>query len=82
MYTYIHNIYVHILYIICNYVCVLYINTQILSVQTEEECLKIVEELMVKQEQIKEVLATQSSNIEKIHIQIEEERKKVLAVDR
>jgi structural maintenance of chromosome 1 len=37
---------------------------------------------MVKQEQIKEVLATQSSNIEKIHIQIEEERKKVLAVDR
>lgn len=62
--------------------CVLYINTQILSVQTEEECLKIVEELMVKQEQIKEVLATQSSNIEKIHIQIEEERKKVLAVDR
>ncbi|EDL04440.1 structural maintenance of chromosomes protein 1B [Mus musculus] len=50
--------------------------------KTEEECLKIVEELMVKQEQIKEVLATQSSNIEKIHIQIEEERKKVLAVDR
>ncbi|XP_032746792.1 structural maintenance of chromosomes protein 1B [Rattus rattus] len=50
--------------------------------KTEEECLKIVEELMVKQEQVKEVLATQSSNIEKIHIQIEEERKKFLAVDR
>ncbi|XP_021072664.1 structural maintenance of chromosomes protein 1B [Mus pahari] len=50
--------------------------------KTEEECLKIVEELMVKQEQIKEVLATQNSNIEKLHIQIEEERKKFLAVDR
>ncbi|XP_031207586.1 structural maintenance of chromosomes protein 1B isoform X2 [Mastomys coucha] len=50
--------------------------------KTEEECLKIVEELMVKQEQVKEVLATQSSNIEKVHIQIEEERKKFLTVDR
>ncbi|XP_034372640.1 structural maintenance of chromosomes protein 1B [Arvicanthis niloticus] len=48
----------------------------------EEECLKIVDELMAKQEQVKEVLATQSSNVEKIHIQIEEERKKFLAVDR
>lgn len=37
---------------------------------------------MIKQEQVKEVLASQSSNIEKIHIQIEEERKKFLAVDR
>ncbi|XP_059103532.1 structural maintenance of chromosomes protein 1B isoform X1 [Peromyscus eremicus] len=50
--------------------------------KTEEECLKGVDELMVKQEQIKEVFATQSSNIEKIHTQIEEERKKFLAVDR
>ncbi|XP_052017374.1 structural maintenance of chromosomes protein 1B [Apodemus sylvaticus] len=50
--------------------------------KTEEECLKIVDELMVKQEQVKEVLATQSSNIEKINIQIEEERKKFLAVDK
>lgn len=74
--------YIESLCIIYNCVCILYINTQILAVQTEEECLKIVEELMVKQEQVKEVLATQSSNIEKIHIQIEEERKKFLAVDR
>ncbi|XP_028733966.1 structural maintenance of chromosomes protein 1B [Peromyscus leucopus] len=50
--------------------------------KTEEECLEGVDELMVKQEQIKEVFATQSSNIEKIHTQIEEERKKFLAVDR
>ncbi|XP_036064850.1 structural maintenance of chromosomes protein 1B [Onychomys torridus] len=50
--------------------------------KTEEECLKGVDELMVKQEQIKEVFATQSANIEKIHTQIEEERKKFLAVDR
>ncbi|XP_051016094.1 structural maintenance of chromosomes protein 1B [Acomys russatus] len=50
--------------------------------KTEEEYLKIVDELMVKQEQVKEVFATQSSNVEKIHIQIEEERKKFLAIDR
>ncbi|KAH0513066.1 Structural maintenance of chromosomes protein 1B [Microtus ochrogaster] len=50
--------------------------------KTEEEYLKSVDELMIKQEQVKEVLASQSSNIEKIHIQIEEERKKFLAVDR
>ncbi|KAL6047807.1 hypothetical protein STEG23_034629 [Scotinomys teguina] len=50
--------------------------------KTEEDCLKIVDELMMKQEQIKEAIATQSSNTEKIHTQIEEERKKFLAVDR
>ncbi|XP_041528533.1 structural maintenance of chromosomes protein 1B [Microtus oregoni] len=50
--------------------------------KTEEEYLKSMDELMIKQEQVKEVLASQSSNIEKIHIQIEEERKKFLAVDR
>ncbi|XP_021486567.1 structural maintenance of chromosomes protein 1B isoform X1 [Meriones unguiculatus] len=50
--------------------------------KTEEECLKIVDELMLKQEQVREIFATQSSNIEKIHTQIEEERKKFLAVDR
>ncbi|KAL1767521.1 structural maintenance of chromosomes protein 1B [Sigmodon hispidus] len=50
--------------------------------KTEEECLKSVDELMAKQEQIKEVFATESSNIEKIHIQIEEERKKFLVIDR
>ena len=59
-----------------------YTDTQILSFQTEEEYLKSVDELIMKQEQVKEVLASQSSNIEKIHIQIEEERKKFLAVDR
>lgn len=57
-------------------------HTQILSFQTEEEYLKSVDELMIKQGQVKEVLASQSSNIEKIHIQIEEERKKFLTVDR
>ncbi|XP_038199818.1 structural maintenance of chromosomes protein 1B [Arvicola amphibius] len=50
--------------------------------KTEEEYLESVDELMMKQEQVKKVLASQSSNIEKIHIQIEEERKKFLAVDR
>lgn len=59
-----------------------YTDTRILSFQTEEEYLKSVDELMIKQEQVKEVLASQNSNIEKIHIQIEEERKKFLAVDR
>lgn len=59
-----------------------YTDTRILSFQTEEEYLESVDELMIKQEQVKGVLASQSSNIEKIHIQIEEERKKFLAVDR
>uniref|UniRef100_A0A8C6RF75 Structural maintenance of chromosomes protein n=1 Tax=Nannospalax galili TaxID=1026970 RepID=A0A8C6RF75_NANGA len=52
------------------------------EINNGESCLQIVDELLGKQEQLKEALATQNSNIEKIHTQIEEERKKFLAVDR
>ncbi|XP_006866957.1 PREDICTED: structural maintenance of chromosomes protein 1B [Chrysochloris asiatica] len=50
--------------------------------KTEEDCLKIMDELMDKQQQLKNVFATQNSGAEKAHAQIEEERKKLLAIDR
>jgi hypothetical protein len=55
---------------------------QILSVQNEENCLQVVDELMVKWQQIKDIFVTQNSNIEKVQTQTEEERKKFLAIDR
>ncbi|EPY87039.1 hypothetical protein CB1_000279007 [Camelus ferus] len=55
---------------------------QIFSIQTEEDCLKIVNELMEKQHQLKDMFVAQNSNAEKVQAQIEEERKKFLAVDR
>ncbi|XP_007953833.1 structural maintenance of chromosomes protein 1B [Orycteropus afer afer] len=50
--------------------------------KTEENCLKVVEELMDKRQQLKDTLATQNSNTERVQAQMEEERKKLLAVDR
>uniref|UniRef100_A0A8C8ZFN2 Structural maintenance of chromosomes 1B n=1 Tax=Prolemur simus TaxID=1328070 RepID=A0A8C8ZFN2_PROSS len=50
--------------------------------KAEENCLQIVDELMAKQQQLKDIFVTQNSNTEKVQTQIEEERKKFLAVDR
>ncbi|XP_031512055.1 structural maintenance of chromosomes protein 1B isoform X2 [Papio anubis] len=50
--------------------------------KAEENCLQIVNELMAKQQQLKDRRVTQNSNAEKVQTQIEEERKKFLAVDR
>ncbi|XP_057597930.1 structural maintenance of chromosomes protein 1B isoform X2 [Hippopotamus amphibius kiboko] len=50
--------------------------------KAEENCLKIVDELMEKRQQLKDLFVTQNTNVEKVQAQIEEERKKFLAVDR
>ncbi|KAK2121785.1 Structural maintenance of chromosomes protein 1B [Saguinus oedipus] len=50
--------------------------------KAEENCLQVVDELMAKQQQLKNIYVTQNSKAEKVHTQIEEERKKFLAVDR
>nr|XP_011710838.1 structural maintenance of chromosomes protein 1B [Macaca nemestrina] len=50
--------------------------------KAEENCLQIVNELMAKQQQLKDIRVTQNSSAEKVQTQIEEERKKFLAVDR
>ncbi|XP_004380064.1 structural maintenance of chromosomes protein 1B isoform X1 [Trichechus manatus latirostris] len=50
--------------------------------KTEENCLKVVNELMDKQQQLKDVFVTQNANTEKVQAQVEEERKKLSAVDR
>ncbi|XP_043418825.1 structural maintenance of chromosomes protein 1B isoform X4 [Prionailurus bengalensis] len=50
--------------------------------KAEETCLQIVDELMAKRQQLKDVFVTQNANTEKVQAQLEEERKKVLAVDR
>ena len=55
---------------------------QIISIQVEENCLKIVDELMEKQQHLKGEFVTQNTNVEKAQAQIEEERKKFLAIDR
>lgn len=55
---------------------------QVISIQAEENCLQVVDELMVKWQQLKDIFVAQNSNTEKIQAQIEEERRKFLAVDR
>ncbi|XP_055419435.1 structural maintenance of chromosomes protein 1B isoform X5 [Bubalus kerabau] len=50
--------------------------------KVEKNCLKIVDELMEKQQQLKDEFFTQNTNVEKVQAQIEEERKKFLAIDR
>ncbi|KAL0625525.1 Structural maintenance of chromosomes protein 1B [Plecturocebus cupreus] len=50
--------------------------------KAEENCLQIVNEIMAKQHQLKDVCVTQNSNAEKVQTQIEEERKKFLTVER
>lgn len=55
---------------------------QIIFIQAEENCLRIVDELMAKRQQLKDVFVTQTANAEKVQAQLEEERKKFLAIDR
>ncbi|KAK2501625.1 hypothetical protein MC885_012770 [Smutsia gigantea] len=50
--------------------------------KAEENCLQIIDELTAKQQQLKDISVTQNSNVEEVQAQIEEERKKFLAVDR
>nr|KAF6497852.1 structural maintenance of chromosomes 1B [Rousettus aegyptiacus] len=50
--------------------------------KAEENCLQVVDELMVKWQQLKDIFVAQNSNTEKIQAQIEEERRKFLAIDR
>ncbi|EHB12235.1 Structural maintenance of chromosomes protein 1B [Heterocephalus glaber] len=48
----------------------------------EDNCLQVVDELMAKQKQFKDIFATQNSSAEEVQSQIEEEWKKFLAIDR
>lgn len=50
--------------------------------QAEEKCLQIVDELLAKRQQLKDIFVTQNANTEKVQAQVEEERKQALAVDR
>ncbi|XP_036134084.1 structural maintenance of chromosomes protein 1B isoform X2 [Molossus molossus] len=50
--------------------------------KAEEDCLQVVDELMAKQQQLRDVFTAQSANVEKVHAQTEEERKRFLAIDR
>lgn len=55
---------------------------QIIFIQVEEDCLQIVNELMAKRQQLKDIFVTQNANAEKVQAQIEEKRKKFLAIDK
>ncbi|XP_059043239.1 structural maintenance of chromosomes protein 1B isoform X2 [Mustela lutreola] len=50
--------------------------------QAEENCLQIVDDLMAKRQQLKDVFLTQNASAEKVQAQLEEERKRFLAIDR
>ncbi|XP_039090433.1 structural maintenance of chromosomes protein 1B [Hyaena hyaena] len=50
--------------------------------KAEEKCLQIVDELLAKRQQLKDIFVTQNANTEKVQAQVEEERKKALAIDR
>lgn len=50
--------------------------------QAEESCLRAVDELTAKRQQLEDTFAAQNSKAEKVQAQTEEERKKFLAVDR
>uniref|UniRef100_A0A673UH76 Structural maintenance of chromosomes 1B n=1 Tax=Suricata suricatta TaxID=37032 RepID=A0A673UH76_SURSU len=50
--------------------------------KAEEKCLQIVDELMAKGQQLKDIFVTQNADTEKAQAQLEEERKKALAADR
>ncbi|XP_045868813.1 structural maintenance of chromosomes protein 1B isoform X2 [Meles meles] len=50
--------------------------------QAEENCLQIVDDLMAKRQQLQDVFLTQNASAEKVHAQLEEERKRFLAIDR
>ncbi|XP_012881167.1 PREDICTED: structural maintenance of chromosomes protein 1B [Dipodomys ordii] len=48
----------------------------------EDDCLQEVDDLMAKRQQFMDMFVTQNSDTEKAQTQIEEERKKILAIDR
>ncbi|XP_061061420.1 structural maintenance of chromosomes protein 1B isoform X2 [Eubalaena glacialis] len=50
--------------------------------KAEENCMKIMDELMAKRQQLKDIFVTQNTNTERVQAQTEEERKTFLAVDR
>ncbi|KAM6151562.1 structural maintenance of chromosomes protein 1B-like [Rhynchocyon petersi] len=50
--------------------------------KTEESCLRIVDELTEKQQQLRDIFVTQNSDCENVQVQIEEEQKKLVAFDR
>ncbi|XP_035875637.1 structural maintenance of chromosomes protein 1B [Phyllostomus discolor] len=50
--------------------------------KAEESCLRAVDELIQKRQQLEDTFAAQNSKAEKVQAQAEEERKKFLAVDR
>ncbi|XP_024435287.1 structural maintenance of chromosomes protein 1B isoform X3 [Desmodus rotundus] len=50
--------------------------------KAEENCLQAVDELMAKRQRLQDVFAAQNSSAEKAQAQMEEERKKFLAIDR
>ncbi|KAI5765148.1 SMC1B [Gulo gulo luscus] len=50
--------------------------------QAEENCLQIVDDLMAKRQQLKDVFLTQNASAEEVQAQLEEERKRFLAIDR
>eukprot|EP00069_Balaena_mysticetus_P003554 bmy_04240T0 len=50
--------------------------------KAEENCMKIMDELMEKRQQLKDIYVTQNTNTERVQAQTEEERKTFLAVDR
>ncbi|XP_055962977.1 structural maintenance of chromosomes protein 1B isoform X1 [Sorex fumeus] len=50
--------------------------------KVEENCLQMVDELMEERQKLKDLSVAQTSTIEKVQAQIEEERKKLLTIDR
>ncbi|XP_043824281.1 structural maintenance of chromosomes protein 1B [Dromiciops gliroides] len=50
--------------------------------KVEESCLQVVDELMAQRQQLKDVCVTQNTDIEQLQGQVEEARKKLLAVSR
>ncbi|KAM6151561.1 structural maintenance of chromosomes protein 1B-like [Rhynchocyon petersi] len=50
--------------------------------KTEESCQRIVNELKEKRQQLRDIFVTQNSDSEKVQVQVEEEQKKLLALDR
>ncbi|XP_074083392.1 LOW QUALITY PROTEIN: structural maintenance of chromosomes protein 1B [Macrotis lagotis] len=50
--------------------------------QVEEKCLQVVDELMAQRQHLKDMCVTQSTDIEQVQRQVEEARKKLLAINR
>uniref|UniRef100_A0A4X2MDW9 Structural maintenance of chromosomes protein n=1 Tax=Vombatus ursinus TaxID=29139 RepID=A0A4X2MDW9_VOMUR len=50
--------------------------------EVEESCLRVVDELMAQRQQLKDMCVTQNTDIEQVQGQLEEARKKLLAINR